>query len=94
MYSFRQKISGATVSVISMGVLLTPEGNAVAERPSLPGLAPVPPVWNGFTKFGVAPAAIRRPSERETVTGREDRRPTRQSFDTKVAVGDAAHVPA
>ena len=51
-YSFRQKINGATVSVISTGVLRTPEGNAVAESPSLPGRAPVPPVWKGFTTNG------------------------------------------
>ena len=52
MYSFRQKISGATVSVISIGVLRTPDGNDVALRPSFPGRAPVPPVWNGLTTNG------------------------------------------
>ena len=54
MYSFFQKMSGATVSVISMGVLRTPEGKAVAESPSLPGRAPVPPVWKGLTTKGSA----------------------------------------
>ena len=43
-YSLRQIMRGAAFSVISTGVLRTPEGNAVQDRPSLLGLAPVPPV--------------------------------------------------
>ena len=50
-------MSGATVSVISIGVLRTPEGKAVADRPSLPGRAPVPPAWKGFTTNASPPYA-------------------------------------
>ena len=50
MYSFRQKISGATVSVISTGVLRTPRRErGRAEPVPCPARAPVPPVWNGLT---------------------------------------------
>ncbi len=41
--SLRQKMIGATFSVASTGMVRTPEGKAVAFRPSLVGRAPVPP---------------------------------------------------
>ena len=39
-----------SASVISTGVLRTPEGKAVADRPSLRGRAPVPPAWKTVTE--------------------------------------------
>ena len=44
---------GAIASLISTGVLRTPEGKAVAERPSARGRAPVPPLWKSETVKGV-----------------------------------------
>ena len=41
--SFRQMTIGAKFSVASTGIVLTPEGNAVASSPSRAGRAPVPP---------------------------------------------------
>ena len=57
MYSFLQKISGATVSVISTGVLRTPEGKAVAESPSLPGAGPGASGVEGIDHEGLGGAA-------------------------------------
>src|ERR1700693_2752032 len=48
-YSLRRIRSGDIASVTSTGTLRTPLGNAVADRPSLPGRAPVPPEWNDIT---------------------------------------------
>ena len=45
---------GAMASLISTGVLRTPEGKAVADSPSAAGRAPVPPLWNRLTVKGVA----------------------------------------
>ena len=50
------KTSGAVASLISVGVVRTPDGNAVVERPSLAGRAPVPPLKIGLTTNGVASA--------------------------------------
>src|SRR6516162_10537861 len=44
-YSLRRINSGDVDSVTSTGMLRTPLGNAVADSPSLPGRAPVPPEW-------------------------------------------------
>src|SRR5215212_9215671 len=44
-YSFFQMTIGEIVSLTSTGTLRTPLGKAVADRPSRPGLAPVPPAW-------------------------------------------------
>ncbi len=41
--SFRRTITGATFSVASTGIVRTPDGNAVALRPSLVSRAPEPP---------------------------------------------------
>ena len=42
--SLRQNTTGRICSAISTGVPLTPDGNAVADRPSDSGLPPVPPL--------------------------------------------------
>src|SRR3546814_8071324 len=47
--SFCQQISGAIVAVTSTGVLRTPDGKAVALRPSMVGRAPMPPAWKQLT---------------------------------------------
>ncbi len=44
-YSFFQITIGEIVSLTSAGTLRTPLGKAVADRPSRPGRAPVPPAW-------------------------------------------------
>ena len=54
--SFRQNTTGEIASVTSTGTLLTPLGKPVAERPSLPGLAPAPPEWKLSTVKGSASA--------------------------------------
>ena len=44
--SFRQTVIGPTCSVASTLMVETPEGKAVADSPSAPGRAPVPPELN------------------------------------------------
>src|SRR3954452_21017883 len=57
-YSLRQITTGAIDSMISTGTLFTPLGNAVADKPSLLGRAPVPRAWNESTLNGVPPATL------------------------------------
>ena len=40
----RAALNNGVASAISTGVLRTPDGNAVHDRPSMPGRAPAPPV--------------------------------------------------
>ena len=47
--SLRQNIIGESDSVTSTGIAPTPLGNAVTERPSLPGRAPTPPMATFMT---------------------------------------------
>src|SRR5882757_11385883 len=53
-YSLRQTMTGDTASLTSIGTFLTPLGKAVADSPSLPGRAPVPPAWKLMTLKGMA----------------------------------------
>src|SRR5260370_7802843 len=53
-YSFFQMTIGEIVSLTSTGTLRTPLGKAVADRPSRPGRAPVPPAWKLMMVKGVA----------------------------------------
>ena len=69
-YSRRLKTSGAVTSFTSVGVVRTPDGNAVVDSPSLATRAPVPPLKIGLMTNGAAetlplcaPAA---PAERST----------------------------
>ena len=56
--SFFQKITGATFSVASTGMVRTPEGKAVPSSPSFVGRAPVPPELKVMTsKSGNCAAA-------------------------------------
>ena len=45
---------GDTASLTSIGTFFTPLGKAVAESPSAPGRAPVPPAWKLMTLNGLA----------------------------------------
>src|SRR6516165_7841641 len=53
-YSFFHTTMGDIASLTSTGMLRTPLGNAVADRPSLPGRAPAPPAWKLITLNGIA----------------------------------------
>ena len=59
-YSLRQTTIGDTASLTSIGTFLTPLGKAVADSPSLPGRAPVPPAWKLMTLNGMACTVSRR----------------------------------
>src|SRR5476649_112026 len=65
-YSFFQNSTGAIVSVISTGTLRTPDGKAVALRPSSLGRAPVPPEWKPVTAKAVAFTSFDGRSEEHT----------------------------
>src|SRR4029450_3140546 len=60
-YSLRHTTIGDTASLTSIGTFLTPLGKAVAERPSAPGRAPVPPAWKLMTLNDCAWAASAGP---------------------------------
>ena len=53
-YSLRHTRIGETASLTSIGTFFTPLGKAVADRPSAPGRAPVPPAWKLMTLKGMA----------------------------------------
>ena len=61
--SLRQMITGPTCSVASTGIVITPEGKAVAFIPSSVGRAPAPPELNVSTSArrasGGAGASVR-----------------------------------
>ena len=52
--SFRQIITGPACSVASIGIVITPDGNAVAFNPSCFGRAPDPPELNVKTSERLA----------------------------------------
>jgi hypothetical protein len=54
-------------SLISTGMLRTPDGKAVADSPSADGRAPAPPEWNDM-RFQRRPFSAPSPAERPAAT--------------------------
>ena len=66
--SFLHIITGPACSVASIGIVMTPDGNAVALNPSSSGLAPEPPELNVKTseRFAFLLSELSLAGRRET----------------------------